>query len=318
MTALAIGLVLLACGREDAGRADGVVDASERRLRMAAADRGLEWLLRHADEMPVGWAHPFLLRLYRVAPNDETAARIEAVLRDDSAASRRFVLPGDLSDPSLLHSLRLTPILFELRRRKALGEPYEEHCEALRRVLESHGDAFWPRVRLTQRGVFLHQFRDLALPLPFDFEDLLAEVEASVTQRPVAEVALDRQSLYAMTHLVLVEGRYFREYVDADRYEAMLPILVRALDVQLNEGAGERALDVVAEILACLSLIRYPEDASVLGARRRVIAAQNADGSWGDGEGVTPGRVHATLLGVLATLVLPERLRADPDLRATP
>jgi hypothetical protein len=313
-----VALFLGGCGRGEESAHPDSVEAARQSERLAAARAGLEWLVDHADEMPTGWAHSFLLRLHRVAPDDATAARIESVLRDDGAPSRRLVLPADLNDPRLLDTRQLTPILFELRRRKAVGEPYEEQRDAIGRMLETRGADFWSRVRLTQRGVYLHLFPDLGLPLPYDFEDLFAAVEASVTRRSPTVVAQDRPSLYAATHLVLVESGYFRVYVDSDRYGRLIPYLLTALDAQSARQGEERALDISAEILTSLALLRYPDDETMRLARARIISAQRPDGSWGEGEAVTPGRVHATLLAVLATSVLPDELRGDPDLSSRP
>jgi len=315
LVACVLAAMHVACDGEERGGSHDAMAGAVPSERMSAALRGVDWIVSHADELPDGWAHPLLLRLHRVAPDDETARRIEAVLRDDGAPSRRFPLPARLSDPRLLQPLRLMPILFELRRRKAVGEPYEAELEVLRRLLEARGGALLTRLPLTQRIVCLHQLRDLGLPRPYDFDSLFAEVEASVRERPIAELIEDRAILYAITHLVLVESGYFRRYVDAARYGNLLPPLRQALPIQLAEGAGEQGLDVAAEILACLSLLRQPDDEVVREARRRLIAAQDADGSWGDTPGVNPTRVHATLVGTFGTIELPATLRADPDLR---
>ncbi len=139
--AIALGLALLSAGcGQDRSRGDSELDAA---TRMAAAQQGIEWLVSHADEMPAGWAHPFLLRLHRMAPDEVTAARIEAVLRDDSAFSRRTVLPANLENPQLLEPSRLMAILTELRRRKAVGEPYLRQVEVLHTTIVSNEARFW-------------------------------------------------------------------------------------------------------------------------------------------------------------------------------
>ena len=78
------------------------------------------------------------------------------------------------------------------------------------------------------------------------------------------------------------------------------------------------SLDASAEILACLSLMKVPDDDRVVRARAALIDAQSADGSWGNGEEVSRERVHATLVGVLGVMVFPEAFRPDPDFTAQP
>ncbi|MDE0885373.1 MAG: hypothetical protein OSB70_07550 [Myxococcota bacterium] len=320
-----MGLLLSACQIEEiepvgSGSAEESSSAGvEREARLAAANRGLEWLLDHADEMPPGWAPFFLLRLHRITSDVETASRIERVLRDDSAPSRRFPLPDYLGHPKLLRSPGLMSVLFELRRRKAVGEPYEAQAEVVRKLFESRGKKFWPRVHFTQRIVYLHQFRELGWRTPFEFEELVGQVEMSAKSRQWRGGTQDQPTLYAITHLILVEGRYFREYVDPEPYKAMIPFLLLSLKRLTSEGlGGERELDISAEILATLALIQYPDSDLTRQARRQLVAAQNPDGSWGDGEGVTAGRVHATLVAVWATMVLPSEFRPDPDLAIRP
>jgi hypothetical protein len=247
------------------------------------------------------------------------ANRIEEVLRDDSAPSRRFSLPDDLGDPKLLKRSNYISVLFELRRRKAVGEPYEAQAETVMELFEVHGEQFWPRVKLTQRIVYLHQFRQLGLQSPFEFDELVEQVEMSAKSRKWEGGVDDRPTLYAINHLILVEGGYFREYVDPERYQAMIPFLLLSLERLTSEGTwGERDLDISAEILATLALIQYPDNDVTREARRRLIAAQNPDGSWGEGGGVTAGRVHATLAAVWATMILPNEFRPDPDLTIRP
>ena len=322
---VAVGISLSACQVEEVEplgslSAEEIQSAGvEREARLIAASRGLEWLLDNADEMPPGWAPFFLLRLHRATSEAETASRIERVIRDDSAPSRRFPLPDDLGDPKLLRSPNLMSVLFELRRRKAVGEPYEAQAEVVRKLLESRGQQFWPRVRLTQRIVYLYQFRELGWEAPFEFEELVRQVGMWAKSRQWRGGAQDQPTLYAITHLILVEGRYFQEYVDPERYKSMVPFLLLSLKRLTSEGLrGERELDIAAEILASLALIRYPDNDLTRDVRKRIIAAQNPDGSWGDGDGVTAGKVHATALAVWATMILPSELRSDPDLAIRP
>lgn len=321
--ALVIGLVALAGSPIEMGcdRARDVAEQSEPRdvqARMAAARLGIEWLIQYADEMPSGWAHPFLSRIHRVAPDDETAELIEAVLRDDSAPSRRFRLPVDLEDPRILRPLRMTPVLFELRRRKAVGQPYREELKTIRRAIQENEESFWERVKPLQRAVYLHQFRDLGVTVPYDIDTLYREFRSGVEARPIEDVAKDTRALYVLTHLILVRSKYFRQYVDRDEFEPMLPYMLRALSENLENGVVTSKLDVSAEILACLSSMKYPDDDRVAAARRVLLSAQNSDGSWGEGSGATRKRVHATLGGVLGSIVFPTQLRSDPDLASRP
>jgi len=321
--ALVIGLVAIAGSPIGIGCDQALVDAKQSeprdvQARMAAARSGIEWLIQYADEMPPGWAHPFLNRIHRVAPDDETAVLIEAALRNDSAPSRRFRLPVDLEDSRILRPLRMTPVLFELRRRKAVGQPYREELETIRRAIEENEESFWERVRPLQRAVYLHQFRDLGMTVPYDIDTLYREFRSGVDARPIENVAKDIQTLYVLTHLILVRSMYFREYVDTGEFDPMLPYMLRALAENLEKGVATSKLDVSAEILACLSLMRYPDDDHVAAARRVLISAQNSDGSWGEGSGITRKRVHATLGGVLGTIVFPTELRSDPDLASRP
>ena len=166
LIALVACLLAIGCGpQESTNSPDAAIDATDSSFqqdvaaRMQSAQAGIGWLLRHADELPPGWAHLFLLRIHRVAPDAATAHAIEAVLRDDEAPTRRLNLPPRLDHPSLLAPFRLTPILFELMRRKRSASPTSRNATPASPP-RGESRAFLGPVQPTQELVYLHQFAD--------------------------------------------------------------------------------------------------------------------------------------------------------------
>ncbi len=313
LSLLAVAASMMGCSEAAdsprATEAPAVVESE----RAKASRRGIAWMVANADRFPRGWAHPFLLRIHRVAPDDATAASIVEALRNDA---QRRPLPDDLSDPALLGPKPLRPILNELVRRKTSGEPYREQVETLAASMARDGFAFWDDLRPLNQLTFLYKFQALGLEAPTDFDTLANRTRAEVLQRSVADVAEDIPTLYVLTHLVLVRSGYFRTWVTSGEFDYLVPYFVAALGKNFVETASHRQVDLSAEILACLSLMRTPPMPQIEGAMAFLLSIQLPDGSWGGKRKPMRGRAHTTLLGVLATAE-PAVLRPDPDLRSS-
>lgn len=303
----------LACNAES--RDDGPDTEAAPSTRLSAARAGIDWLVENVDEMPPGWAHTYLLRLHRLAPDGSAAARIEAALRADPGGRRAAPLPRQLGGAGILQTHRLIPLLFELERRMDLGIPNRQEIDALRQLLEADAGRFWEPIKPTQRLVLLHLFEEVGLEPPRDLEQTVRDLKVELEQRQSEDVASDDGMLYALTHVIMAESGYFQRRPDPERVAFAIPHLRRGLERALESEAPAQSLDLTAEIVGCLTFLGVPVDDRIETARQRILDAQKEDGSWGAGRGATAKRIHLSLNAVTATVDWPARPRPDPDLR---
>jgi len=317
---VSLGLASLACGGDDAGspsalsgadaprvvngRTDPELAAIALRVRHGrAAKGGISWMLEHHAEMPAGWVHPFFSRLERVVRDPTTRAEIDRTLQEDALSGLHVSLPADFEDPLSLRPGRLTPVLFELKRRKQVGLPYADHQRALAARIARDEAAFWAPVQPLQQAVYLHLLGALGIDTQRTLDQLIAESRATTAQRSAADLGADLQFMYTLTHQVLARSSYFRRKVDAEEFEFALPAFRAALAHGLKSQKSEHFFDLSAEVLVCYSLLQLPDEALTRQTRASIVKRQNRDGSWGRGDGVSRNKVHLTFTSVMANLL---------------
>lgn len=303
----------ISCNADSSG--DAPAPATDHATPVSGARAGIDWLVDHADAMPPGWAHTYLLRLHRLAPDETMAARIEAALRADPEGRRASPLPRRLGQRRVLQTRQLVPLLFELTRRKDLGIPIRKEQDALQAILKADEGRFWKPIKATQRLVLLHLFAELGLEPPRDPDQTVRELKRELAARPPEDVASDDEMLYALTHVIMTESGYFQERPDPERVAFTIPHLFRGLQRALDDEDPARSLDLIAEIVGCLTFVGVAAEGRIDAARQRILDAQQRDGSWGEGTGATAKRIHLSLNAVTATIEWPARPRPDPDLR---
>lgn len=277
--------------------------------RERAAEAGVAWMTSHAPEMPAGWAYANLTRLQRVVGDGPGHDAIAAALSLDAASARHHPLPADLEDASILESEALTPLLFELLRRRELGLPWREPAAAIAAQASQNELRFWKSLTLRHRPTIVHFFVELDMPTNMRLEAVTDALRVGAAEQDAEALGANTRYVYALTHVVLARSRYFQNRVDPAGLEFALPVFRAALSRRISAEMDVFSLDVVGEVLASLELLGVEDDALAHAARQRVIALQNADGSWGPPDGdVTPRRIHPTFNGVVALLDFADRL----------
>ena len=316
-TALARGLVLvvalaLACDPAEPPSGD-VRNGSSLEDGHAAALRGIDWMIDNADALPPGWAHPFLSRVSRVVSDPQRSRALEVALARDARSGRHVSVPADLSDPKHLAPARLTPILFELARRRELGIEDGEAFQQLQRLIDTNEAVLIDRLAPMQEVVYAHLFDSLGLRWSLDIETLIERARGAAAREPVEQLAANAQYLYTLTHLVLARSGYLQTAIDPVELDFVPPILERALDLLLTasreSGSDVFSYDLQAEILMSRQLLGAAESEAARRTRGLLIASQARDGRFGP-----PGRpnrrnAHVTASAIFGLAEHPPRLR---------
>jgi len=236
------------------------------------------------------------------------AERCRASL-DETSRVPIATLPDAFSDPALLRLPTLRPIVAELLRRKRAGEPSEEAVAALGALLAQHEDEFWSGAPLLQQLTFLHSFSVLGIEVERSPDDVVGEIRSRWEQGDPERLLEDAGFMFALTHVFYTASGYMTHYPDPAAFAPEIGMLRRALRRYLSEPvpAQRYFLDIQAEVLFALELLRVPEDEDMRAMAERLIGLQNADGSWGEASG--NHREHATLVAVQALLDHPAELR---------
>lgn len=282
------------------------VAAPDRAERLRAAHVGVDWMLAHWREMPVGWAHPNLSRLARVIEDPSLSQRLAAAIREDAAAGRHHPIAQDLEDPAFLASERLTQTLSELLRRKETdGGPWQASARTIEQAIAADPVRFWRAVPLRHQPALVHLLDELDVAGGLALDEIVGVLRAAAEEKPASELAANKRYVYALTHVVLARSRYFRQPVDATPLAFAIPVLRQAIASRLAGSMNVFDLDLVGEAVASLQILRADDDAATGAARRRLIALQRSDGGWGTGEGATPRRIHPTFNAIVALVPPP-------------
>jgi hypothetical protein len=286
-------------------------DAIRSRRTAAAAWKGVRWMVTSAERMPRGWVYPFFTRLHRVVTDDDLTAAIETVLGWDMVSGDHVVIPSDLSDPKHLEPKALSPILFELLRRKQLGLPYEDAARTLGKKIAEREPGIWKHMRVIQRATYMYLLPELGIETNLRLENITNGLRQSAERQDAETLAKNSHYVYGLTHLILARSRYYRVFVDRAEFEFAVPILLAALKEQLKQRNNVQKFDMIGSVLSALALMRVLDDDRIAAARAELVARQNYNGSWGTRVGAGKAKTHATLNGVLGTIQYPETFRVQ-------
>ena len=279
-----------------------------RNARLLAALRGTEWLIDHAEQMPPGWAYPNFSRIERLIESQEQKEQVREVLEIDSRTGSHNTIPESLTDPALLEQKRIVPILFEIIRRREIGQAWKSEADALRKLITDHEIVLWQATDTRNRPTVLHALGALGIETSMTEAHLLDELRKKAESDTPQNLAGSTRYVYALTHIVFARSHYFRNQVQITGLEFSIPVFLAALARHNRIKLDVMSIDMLGEVLASLELLGL-EDPKMEVARRRLIAAQNPDGSWGPGKGVSPKRIHPTFNAVAGLINFHEALR---------
>ena len=77
--------------------------------------------------------------------------------------------------------------------------------------------------------------------------------------------------LYALTHVIMTESGYFQERPDLERVAFTIPHLFRGLQRALDDEDPARSLDLIAEIVGCLTFVGVAAEERIDAARQRIL-----------------------------------------------
>jgi hypothetical protein len=277
-------------------------------LRDTAARRGIAWLLAERNAMEPRWAFALFSYLAPIAPDAAIAGACRRIL-DEVSGAPFAELPPALDDPALLETARLQPIVAELLRRRWRNEPSQDAAAELATLLHRNAELLAGRTPLTQRAILLHDLEALGIEPPWVLDDVVRAVRGRWGAEEPEALYEDAGFMFALTHVFFAASGYFTRYPDPAIFGPEIAVLRGALRRYLAAPPPPSRffLDVQAEVLVSLRLLRVPEDDDMRAMADRLLELQNPDGSWGEAR--ANHRYHATIVAVQALLDWPDEFR---------
>jgi hypothetical protein len=245
--------------------------------------------------------------LYRIAsPADRPAlvARVRVLARPTAEPSYHDMLTIDDREfhedatSYLRAALLLDRLGVDIHR-------YRAEIAAAKWRLDVHMRARGPH----QRRAFHDYYRHFGLEEPFPLGGAL---DQGLIAGRAADDTLSRPDVYVLTHEIYAAYE-FGDAPDAAPFTAserayLHGALPRILRIWLDRGD----IDLVAELVTCMSYLRFTTDPLYVEALGELLIVQNADGSWGDyeaararhGDTVKQGFYLHTTMVTLEALVL--------------
>ena len=281
----------------------------------AALEKALGWFFANADAMPLEFAVGNAEKIRRVTTDEALRRKL-----DELALRRLGELPKEppTVDPEDVARRRwqaFGPAVQDLLYRKALGLPWKDGANALGRLWAERGEALLPTsITLSPRLVAARQAVRLGLPAGGAYAKTLEAVRAQEKSGLRSGRRTHLFPYYACTHVVFTASDYYTRYLDAAAFASEVACFDRALDEAAAAAElDEDTADLLSEVLVSRKLLRLPPDARTEAFRRRLLALQTADGSWGERDVMT-SRAHHTTVAILALMEFSPELRVGLDL----
>jgi hypothetical protein len=302
LTSVALALALAGLGADapSAGDPQQVLE----REKAEAAMRGVRWLTENRDVLPQRLALVTYRKLYKVTADDSLAGSLLRIIQAIESASPQVETSVHISDPAYRRWDNLHAVLTELVRRRCTDPTYIEEAEEVARLVSRDWDRLFPsRMEMSQKIVAAYLLGVLGVAPDGLYDEAVSEARSQVSLMDDPGSYYYTCLLYALTHIILTESDYYNRYVDPREHEVEVGALDTALRNFLADAeAIDTKLDVAAEVLICLKLLRLIPCVGSDEAFRQLIRHQNPDGSWGQGNKSSTSRIHTTAVATLALI----------------
>ncbi len=280
---------------------------SEQGIRAVTSDaqmasiNGIKWLVAQKDAMSLGFALKSFEKIHRATADVNVRSQMAALI-----TNKLSELPTNAPsfDREIQDWYSLKPLVKDLIYLRSQGKPWKEGAARIARLFAERGESVLPsHGTLSERLVAAYQLRQLGVPAETLYTNTLAEIRAQVSGDRQFGGGSDMMRLYAGTHIIFTASGYYRRYLDPAQFAPEVAQFNKALKhiASSAERIEDNWGDLASEILIARKILRLPPDAQSQAVSRRLMAAQNADGSWGSGP-LSNGKVHYTALAVLALM----------------
>jgi len=282
-----------------------------------AAGRGVEWLMGNIDEMSAGRAFSTVHSLYRTVADEALARRSLQIARQVDKKRGTFRLSRDFSGEEYQNWKNVDQSVKQIIRDRCQGRPDEEILKSLAVHIQKNGRSILDDLRLNNRIVATFFLSELGIDCCNFYEEATSELRSSL-DHPPEENAIDSiLHLYALTHVIFTRSGYYDHYLNQKQFENEAKALEEALSSNLERELSDLDIDITAEMLMALKLIRAPLQDDTKKLRKRLATLQNSDGSWG----ATPtlaDRAHHTLMSTMALIEFAPSFRGGRNIRCVP
>lgn len=267
-----------------------------------AAQRSIEWILQHKDDVSAYDAVWLLGDLYNVVPDNETAQKILTAIQEIGATIQSKTETNEITERIGPEKENLTPVLLDLLRRKCLGEDINTETKKITQELEK----MEPSQDLGQ----LYMLKELGIGDQNHYNQLVSEFVSVIKKQPNQANPNHLDELLSfITHIVLYQSDYFSQYPDPNMLRQELSILKRSLTgISTSPTVLRNNVDLLAQILFSLKLLRQKPDDTVNALYNGLIAIQNNDGSWSETQS-KEFTFHNTVMATIALMNFPDKLR---------
>lgn len=286
-------------------------------LTSEAANRGVEWLIENLHNMSVGRAFSTAHSLYRTVADEALAQRFLQIVRQVEKKRETFNLSKDYSGDEFLNWKTVDRSVKQIIRDRCQGRADEEIVQSLAVHIHKNGRSILDDLRLTNRIVAAFFLKELGIDCCNFYEETASELRYSINHPP-QQNRIDRiLHLYALTHLIFTRSGYYDHYLNQGQFETEAKALKKALPSNLERELSDLDIDITAEMLMALKLIRAPLQGDTKKLRHRLAALQNSDGSWGSSPTLAT-RAHNTLMSTMALIEFAPSFRGGRNIVCVP
>jgi len=281
----------------------------------AALEKALGWFFANADTMPLEFAVGNAEKFRRVTTDEGLRRKLDELARRRLAELPKEPPKVDADDAARRRWQAFGPAVQDLLYRRALGLAWKDGADALGRLWAERGEALLPtKITLSSRLVAARQATRLGLPVGEIYAKTLEAIRAQEKSGLGSGRRTRLLPFYACTHVVFTASDYYTRYLDAAAFAPEAACFDRALDeAAAAADLDEDTVDLLSEVLVSRKLLRIPPDARTEAFRRRLVALQTDDGSWGVRDVMT-SRAHHTTVAILALMEFSPELRVGLDL----
>jgi hypothetical protein len=283
-----------------------------------AAHKGIEWIIAHRGQYPETFYFTYLRRFYRITADDDLAKRLLKISRRSTDTAPKCTIDDLASRPEYRNWAALQSVVLQVYQMKCAGKPYRDDADRIQNAISLHEEEFFPlSIPDSRRIVAAFYLNKLGLHFRDSWESIASHIrEKAIDPGPVTLDSHDAMmSAYALTHVIFTKSNYYGQYVAASEYGPEMKAMEKYVKAALDEELTSMKMDIAAELVAALKLLKQPMDGDTRALAERLIATQNPDGSWGSEEEATSptARIHHTGVAVSALLKFtPEPRQKDP------